>query len=147
MREILYRGFAPRKNGTTEITLNGVKIKGEWKEGLPNVMWHKWWMNYADNDGIAHEICRETIFEHIGLTDKNGKKIFECDIVKAKSISSGKEEIYLIKFEQTSLWFGFKSRYSGYVFSLDELLQEELGDEIEFEVIGNIFENPELLEV
>ena len=35
MREILYRGFHPDKNGTTEITLNGGKIKGEWVEGLP----------------------------------------------------------------------------------------------------------------
>lgn len=30
MREHLFRGFHPDGNGTTEITLNGEKIKGDW---------------------------------------------------------------------------------------------------------------------
>lgn len=35
MREILFRGFHPDENGTTTITLNGKKIKGEWVFGYP----------------------------------------------------------------------------------------------------------------
>lgn len=77
--------------------------------------------------------------------DKNGKKIFEGHIVRVHSNTTGKSHIYKVKFSKDSLWFGFGENTHGYIFSLDELLQQEVGDELDFEVIGNIYNNPELL--
>ena len=72
------------------------------------------------------------------MTDKNGKKIFEGDIVVVPL--SGKPAKGIIKYFKTDIC-GFtvitQPQYSNYV------LQKNCA----YEVIGNIHDNPELLEV
>lgn len=81
-------------------------------------------------------IIPETVGQYTGLTDKNGKKVFEADIVKF----DGYPEFYsYVCFENFA--FMCKSKvYKQYGYHISN----ESGHKLE--VIGNIFDNPELLE-
>lgn len=79
------------------------------------------------------------LMQSTGLKDKNGKEIFEGDIVDYK----GREAV--VK------WHG---SYASFIYRFVDELQERASDWeplflacYHFEVIGNIYENPELLEV
>ena len=86
---------------------------------------------------IQVEVIPETVGEYTGEQDKNGKKIFEGDICRKFSNYSGKKIFFSIVFEQGL----FYARYS-------ETAGMPLCDICEkVEIIGNIHDNPELLEV
>lgn len=79
------------------------------------------------------------LMQYTGLKDKNGKEIYEGDILK-------------LYFEEDKLedwfWLSLKDeeRERGYVYlevKYPEIFAQALPDD--FEVIGNIYENPELL--
>jgi uncharacterized phage protein (TIGR01671 family) len=70
-----------------------------------------------------------------GLLDKNGKKIFECDIVKTEGIYSGESCNWTVSFHNTCFKLTNKDDM--------EYLSSYMNDELE--IIGNIFENPELV--
>lgn len=80
-----------------------------------------------------------TIMQSTGLKDKNGKEIFEGDIVDYK----GRKAV--VK------WHG---SYASFIYRFVDGMQERVSEWdplflacYHFEVIGNIYENPELLEV
>lgn len=104
-------------------------------------------------DGIPYrEVVPETVGQFTGLTDKNGTKIFEGDIVKYN--------LWDDKFDYCEVKFGYfyaaMDSYNGGP-ALGFYLADINGkaDDIGFfenlykfvEVIGNIHDNPELLEV
>ena len=79
----------------------------------------------------------DTIGQFTGLYDKNGTEIYEGDIIKTKTYFYGKEKeiIYEIKFD-------------------DDIENDSFGEPLtigycllgsEYEVIGNIYDNPELM--
>lgn len=79
---------------------------------------------------------RFIIEQYTGLKDKNGKEIYEGDVVKVE----GDGEIYRVEWIRSG--FGLEPRYNSLRYPV--LGNVELRRKIE--VIGNIHENPELLE-
>lgn len=82
-REILFRGFHPCEDGDTTIYVEGEAVKGRW------IYWDKFGKLTEPllNDFNMHSHVSEfdvlpfTVCEYTGLTDKNGRKIFEGDIL------------------------------------------------------------------
>lgn len=84
-----------------------------------------------------YEIDPNTICQCTGLKDKNGNLIWENDIV---SYCDCTKEDYVISWEQNKACFEYQ-QYSCSMMNFDEL------SSCEVEVVGNVFDNPELLEM
>ena len=132
MREILFRG----KN----------IANGKWEEGYfcpkdipspfgepidcPSII--------RNEDLLWCTVIPETVGQYTGLTDKNGKKIFEGDIIK---IPDDYDEFGINAGESYEIYFAFggfrlkpkHSRARGFWLEDDETV----------EIIGNIHDNPE----
>ncbi|MGN0595022.1 MAG: YopX family protein [Hominimerdicola sp.] len=82
-------------------------------------------LNYVGN---AYEVIPETVGQYTGLTDKNGKKIFEGDIIKAEQ------------------WYNCgcypHTEIRTFAVKIPDIYQIDI---VSAEVIGNIHDNPELL--
>ena len=90
------------------------------------------------DDGNLEEVEPSTVGQYTGLTDKNGVKIFEGDVVRyLNSIESGTG---VVTFDTCAYQFNW--------IDIDEanslLMYFQCSEEME--VIGNIHDNPELLD-
>lgn len=96
-----------------------------------------------------YEVDPSTICQYTGLTDKNGKKIWENDILKMHSGDLYNDNV-IVKYEKSAFVAISKNLYQR-VFHIYEKKTEHTGRAIydvhfDYEVIGNVFDNPELLE-
>lgn len=92
---------------------------------------------------IAFEVIPETVGEWTGLRDKNGKRIFEGDIVKTTKYGK------VIGHSNVNDYDIFQIVYEPAVFRLTNNHRgfNLVGNPDDYEVISNIYDNPELLEV
>lgn len=92
-------------------------------------------------DNSAYGLRAEdfTFLQSTGLTDKNGKEIFEGDIVYSHHVSDKKAGPVVFSNIHHSYIIDYPKR------GTREQWQEMHGKEHCYEVIGNIYENPELL--
>ena len=144
MREILFRGKA---------------FDGKWVEGfyyflhsyLPTTDTIYCTEHYIVAHSAGSSIRPETVGQYTGLTDKNGKKIFEGDVLKIARKHDGTGTYYIppleypvnvvVKWDMCAwMWETLcdDKRYIGF---------PDAWCHFECEVIGNIHDNPELLEV
>ena len=127
MREILFRGKRI-DNGEWEIGYYVCFITGSGKVS------HRIYSSYAESDCRDWEVDPETVEEYTGLIDKNGKKIFEGDIIRSKDYHGDR--------------WGTVDYFAGtyYLGGADGYSDEYIFNESDKEVIGNKWDNPELLE-
>lgn len=133
MREILFRGKLKAENGELK--------KGDWVYGdFVTLIDGKEKHLHIYGKG---EVKAETIGQFTGLTDKNGTKIFEGDIVKHHRTLWGADnsDVGIIQWRQTTCKFYRTSKFD--TVHIVELWE---GASEEYEVIGNIHDNPEILE-
>ena len=128
-----------------EILFRGKRFKdGEWVEGWVTSQFKK----FSDGEiltriqsnifgGGLHLVDTETVGQYTGLEDKNGKRIFEGDIVLDEQ--SGYN--YLIKWFPEYACFSLANKNGHMEFGCDEI-EIFLNDLV---VIGNVTDNPELL--
>lgn len=83
-----------------------------------------------------------TLMQSTGLTDKNGKEIFEGDIL---NIETDEENVKVeVSWDNKHALFVFESKKYNEKEALGELFED---NPYPFKIIGNIYENPELAEV
>lgn len=118
-----------------------IKSVKDWVYGLPlNIKEKTVAFEGVLEDGSTwyDAICdRQTLGQFTGLTDKKDKKIFEGDVVELKH--KGKK----VTGQVTYKYCRFKIDSKGIGYSLTNLF---LLSQPDIEVIGNIHDNPELLE-
>ena len=132
MREILFRG--KMENGLWRIGYLSFEDKITIKRKC-----YDYKGDYATTSIEEYKIDKNTIGQFTGLTDKNGKKIFEGDIVQGTIVSAWNKA--LIRCEVVYNKDGF--------ISVERTRNQDWVHKVKFakdiEVIGNIHDNPELL--
>lgn len=147
MREIKFRG----KNLNTKEWVYGDLL--QWNDGETAIGVHGQFIDdgyhFNENYDKTPYVDETTVGQYTGLKDKNGKEIYEGDLIKAPS-----GRIYAVIF---STWIHEEKReflkvidiyeHTGWCMSLDgvnpcELLDSEV---CQGSIIGSVYDNPELL--
>ena len=128
MREILFRGKR--------------KDNGEWETGSLIIIRD----GCSDKEvfiadkmtGYHTPVIPETVGQYTGLTDKNGRKIFEGDIIKGKvhEVNGYRDRRGVVEYHGV-----------GFIMNLEpNSWYDQKNIPFDCEIIGNIYDNPELLE-
>ena len=93
----------------------------------------KHYIYHSANQKFIREVEPDTVGQYTGLKDKNGREIYEGDIIE--DILTAEKQV--VEFHGNAFTLvGYKSRFFFTVFRSNEK-----------QIIGNIYDNPELLEV
>jgi uncharacterized phage protein (TIGR01671 family) len=146
MREIIFRGKCidngkwvfglPTKMCPNSQEINAIAMSGHFKNYMGGMIQH------------IEEVDPKTVGQYTGLEDKNGVEIFEGDIVRSESGNVGeiKFGIYFdVEFDNDD-----SIQHHGYFVDVIGVGVVSLYYDGECEwcqIIGNVFDNPELLEV
>jgi uncharacterized phage protein (TIGR01671 family) len=144
------------QNGTGELTMREILFRGkliatgEWAYGNLNRTIKGTNIITPDETLIGKygAVIPETVGQYTGLTDKNGKKIFEGDIVQATITYNNfphdrvdnKTAIFEIKYHEKHCYFYLAKKNYNMLFDGNWSYYLK-----EIEIIGNIHDNPELL--
>lgn len=166
MREILFKAKTTKKdnpiNAFNNVWVEGDLIKSDGKyyiHPVSNII------NVIGELGkiiVMHEVDYKTLCQFTGLTDKNGKKIWENDILRGHNNDDDLARVVFGEFNVIDVYtLETVDRVVGWhteVIETDALskcepfclpmpLTDSYIKRSEFEVFGNIFDNEELLEV
>ena len=127
-----------------EILFKGKTKQGEWKYGYLYITHNgeyevECYNETVNIERVTHIVIPETVGQYTGLTDKNGRRIFEGDIVYCKSRLDNANMVVI--FECGQFRMVLSENYRSY--------QTNSGfydiNCFDKEVIGNAYDNPELL--
>lgn len=137
MREILFRGKSKGIN------------RGEWIYGSFVEDTNLNACCIRDKSLVYELVDRETVGQYTGLTDKNANKIFEGDIIRSITLDTNTEQLAVVGFgkfidqNNDDEYLGFYIEFDSFRTTITQLEMKEVKDR--FEIIGNIYDNPELL--
>lgn len=120
MREILFRGKREDNGNWIQGSLF-TRINDAYIIPLPTIT-------------SKSKVDPDTVGQFTGLTDKNGKKIFEGDIVDALDIFGHWDGSGIVNWNET---------FNGWYMGKSSMYCDRIAT---YEVIGNIHDNPELIE-
>ena len=130
-----------------EILFRGKTDKGEWVQGAPFFEEDRCYIieelficdEYNCTGAVNSYVHPKTVGQFTGLTDKNGKKIFEGDIVDCWS--EGVNAQGTVQQRRDGLWIIYPAWQKHIMWGLcpDEYSNTTV------EVIGNVHDNPELI--
>lgn len=133
MREIKFRAWLKKENRMIE-PVTGLDLS-------PPYATVQWFDNV--HDALENKVsdcwledCE--LMQYTGLKDKNGKEIYEGDIVSWR----GESDTFVIEWVDLDASFAAADKSTGKTHY--DYIMTSLGDA---EILGNIYENPELLEV
>lgn len=124
MREIKFRAWL--KEHKTMVNVAEIDINHQ-------LIYH---YGFDDFEGNFENFNSIELLQYTDLKDKNGKEIYEGDIV----FESFGERYYKVVFENGSFRAEFKGDFEEYSLDLIDVVAQGC------EVVGNIYENPELME-
>ena len=139
MREILFRGKRT-DNGT-------------WTYGYLFCIWERTYLCWGTTNNVPNmkEVLPETVCQFTGLYDKNSKKIFEGDIVRLTDEHNKIEWTAVVVFGNPNgeyNWGWLLNAIGEFDGNKNILLWVDMEETGAYcEIIGNIYDNPELLEV
>lgn len=134
MREILFRGQLRRKG--EKVNMAGEPLPSIWKYGGVSQYGGGAMIYQAEPKIEKFPVYGDTVGQYTGLRDKNGERIFEGDIIEYNGTK------HRVVFENR-----FQTAYFGIVMSAMETWGfSNSAPANMMEVIGNIHDNPELLE-
>lgn len=144
-----------------EILFKAKTISGNWVNGLLANKNDKWYISNKAGNPFAYEIRPETLCQFTGLCDKNGKTIWENDILMChgnsedlakavfgefgvRDVETGSIVDKVVGWHYEVIPTDAISRCEPFCYSMP--LTKDYIDRCEMEVVGNIFDNPELLQ-
>ena len=141
MRKILFRGKSENDGQWVEGSLVITTIEPAFDAPVKCYCIEDMTIGVFPNEfqsGLSETVDPETVGQYTGLTDKNGKKIFEGDIVEGADFTAEDGGHGVVSFVDGA----FEVNGNNVTGTFHENYYGR-----EFEVIGNIHDNPELLEV
>lgn len=127
MREIKFRGFGKDKKQWIYGSLLDERSVGI--VAIQDEKCHVW------------EVDPESVGQFTGLYDANRREIYEGDI-----LSNGRDTVAVSYSIEFAAFVGLYNGREDLVLNLDDCIDQPL-DELKLKVIGNVYDNPDLLEV
>ena len=129
-REILFRGKRVDGHGWAE---GGIVLRANGQIFISPIV--------NASQIIISAVDPDTVGQYTGLKDRNGKRIFEGDVVEYRGVGWDWEEQEMVRAVVVWEYGGWTAQESDGCY-LDPMAESE---ETQMTVIGNIYDNPELL--
>ena len=146
MREIKFKAYAKAYNKIVNVDRLGLNSDGTAQE---IIVTERELGEYDSDEWTDLQAGEFELLQYAGLKDKNGKEIYEGDILELRANPFNKKrDLFQVVFKDG----GFRDEWNNYIGQyLPPDIRNRQGGRVRLneacEVVGNIYENPELIEL